>query len=204
MSWFRSRFTSAHVIAMLALMVALGGTGYAALKLPKNSVGSKQIKTGAVGSSEVKNRSLKAGDFKKGQIPKGPKGAQGPQGIQGLTGLPGQDGPTGPTGPTGTFTGVTVQFTQGPELADGAEESVDAFCPAGDEAVGGGVRGDLTNSEEVNVGSSRPVISSSSTGAPADDGTFTGWRGSFQNRTGGATTGIVPEVWVVCVSAPVP
>jgi hypothetical protein len=105
MDRIRRNFTSAHVIAMLALMVALGGTGYAALKLPKNSVGSKQIKTGAVGSSEVKNRSLKAGDFKKGQIPKGPKGAQGPQGIQGLPGNAGQngtDGPTGPTGPNGT------------------------------------------------------------------------------------------------------
>src|SRR4051794_4023564 len=139
MSWLRSRFTSAHAIAMLALMVALGGTGYAAFKLPKNSVGSKQIKTGAVGSSEVKNRSLKAGDFKKGQIPKGPKGAQGPQGIQGLQGLPGNAGqngtagPTGPTGPEGNFSSVTVQFTQAPvELADGAETSIDAFCPAGD------------------------------------------------------------------------
>src|SRR3954470_8731187 len=120
MTWIRSRLTSAHVIAMLALMVALGGTGYAALKLPKNSVGSKQIKTGGVGSSEVKNRSLKAGDFKKGQIPKGPKGAQGPQGLPGLPGQNGTAGATGPTGPTGNFDSVTVQFTQAPtELADG-------------------------------------------------------------------------------------
>src|SRR4051812_46797303 len=189
MSWIRSRFTSAHVIAMLALMVALGGTGYAALKLPKNSVGSKQIKTGAVGSSEVKNRSLKAGDFKKGQIPKGPKGSQGPQGLPGLPGTAGQNGAagaTGPTGPTGNFDSVTVQFTQAPtELADGAETSIDAFCPAGDQGVAGGARGDLTNSEEVNVGSSRPVISTADTGAPDDGETFTGWRGSFQNRAGG-------------------
>ena len=37
-----------NVIAYLALFVALGGTSYAALKLPKNSVGSAQIKNGAV------------------------------------------------------------------------------------------------------------------------------------------------------------
>src|SRR3954468_16940809 len=146
MSWIRSRLTSAHVIAMLALMVALGGTAYAALKLPKNSVGSKQIKTGAVGTSEVKNRSLKAGDFKKGQIPKGPKGAQGPQGLPGQQGIQGQDGPTGPTG---NFSSVTVQFEQAAaDLPDGMETTIQVFCPAGQQGIGGGVRGDNQNSEE--------------------------------------------------------
>ena len=39
------------VVALMALFVALGGTSYAALKLPKNSVGNRQLKTGAVTSS---------------------------------------------------------------------------------------------------------------------------------------------------------
>jgi hypothetical protein len=39
---------------MLALFVALGGTGYAATQLPGNSVGSAQIRTGAVGKSEAR------------------------------------------------------------------------------------------------------------------------------------------------------
>src|SRR3954467_6410767 len=183
MDRIRRNFTSAHAIAMIALLVALGGTGYAAFKLPKNSGGSKQIKKNAVSSSKVKNGSLKAGDFKKGQIPKGPKGAQGPQGLPGTAGQNGNAGATGPTGPTGNFDSVTVQFTQAPtELADGAETSIDAFCPAGEQGVAGGARGDLTNSEEVNVGSSRPVISTANTGAPDDGESFTGWRGSFQNR----------------------
>jgi hypothetical protein len=195
MRWFRTRFTSAHVIAMIALMVALGGTGYAALKLPKNSVGSKQIKTGAVGTSEVKNRSLKAGDFKKGQLPKGPKGAQGPQGVAGTNGT---NGATGPTGPISTF---TTQFEQAAaDLADGASMSYTVFCPAGQRGVGGGARGDATDSEETMVTSSRPSVSSSSTNPPGDDGTFTGWRITVKNITGGVTTGIKPEVWVVCAN----
>jgi hypothetical protein len=37
------RLTYANVIASLALSVALGGTGYAALRLPGNSVGSAQM-----------------------------------------------------------------------------------------------------------------------------------------------------------------
>ena len=32
-----------NVVAYLALFVALGGTGYAAINLPANSVGGKQI-----------------------------------------------------------------------------------------------------------------------------------------------------------------
>ena len=39
----RGRLTHANVIASLALVVALGGTGYAALRLPRNSVGPAQM-----------------------------------------------------------------------------------------------------------------------------------------------------------------
>ena len=52
------RPSPALVVALLALIVALGGTSYAATKLPKNSVGSKQ----------VKNSSLKAKDIAPGAI----------------------------------------------------------------------------------------------------------------------------------------
>ena len=85
----------ALAISLLALFVALGGTGYAALKLPKNSVGSKQLRKGAVKSSDiganavtgakVKRGSLSASDFKSSSLPQGPRG---PQGLQGATGAP--------------------------------------------------------------------------------------------------------------------
>ena len=58
------------VVACLALLVALGGTGYAALKLPANSVTSVQ----------VKDHSLLGKDFKAGQLPAGPQGPVGPAG----------------------------------------------------------------------------------------------------------------------------
>ena len=43
------------VVAVIALFVALGGTGYAAFSLPSNSVGSKQLKNAAVGTRKLKN-----------------------------------------------------------------------------------------------------------------------------------------------------
>jgi hypothetical protein len=76
-----------HHIGLLALGLVLTGTAYAAATLPKNSVGTRQLKNGAVSakkiksnavsSSKVKNRSLLAKDFKPGQLPKGPKGDAG-------------------------------------------------------------------------------------------------------------------------------
>jgi hypothetical protein len=44
----RPKFTFSNVVAVLALFIALGGASYAAVNLPKNSVGAKQLKKGAV------------------------------------------------------------------------------------------------------------------------------------------------------------
>ena len=74
------------VVAYLALFVALGGTGYAAFKLPKNSVGTKQLKNGAVTGEKVKGGSLLPSNFKGGQLPQGPQGLPGPQCPPGLPG----------------------------------------------------------------------------------------------------------------------
>jgi len=65
----------ANVTSCLALFIALGGTSYAVIKLPRNSVGSR----------EVKNRSLKAEDLARGAV-RGVRGARGPQGPAGSTG----------------------------------------------------------------------------------------------------------------------
>jgi hypothetical protein len=58
----------------------LGGGAYAALTLPRNSVGARQIKSGAVRASEVKDQSLLGTDFAPGQLPAGPRGLPGPAG----------------------------------------------------------------------------------------------------------------------------
>jgi hypothetical protein len=119
MSWVRRNLTSAHVIAIIALMVALGGTGYAALKLPRNSVGAKQLKKNAVSSSKVKNGSLRAFDFKRGDLPGGPAGAQGPTGAQGPAGAQGAAGVAGVDGKPGADGQPGADGSQGPTGADG-------------------------------------------------------------------------------------
>jgi hypothetical protein len=58
----------AMVVACVALTVALGGTSYAALKLPANSVGTKQLKNNAVTSPKVKKNSLTGADVRESTL----------------------------------------------------------------------------------------------------------------------------------------
>ena len=88
----RLRPSPAMVVACTALFFAMTGAGYAAGMLGPNTVGSKQLKSNAVISSKVKNRSLLAADFKAGQLPQGLKGDPG---APGAPGAPGQQGPQG-------------------------------------------------------------------------------------------------------------
>ena len=105
----RPRLTYANVLASLALFVALGGSSYAALQLPKGSVGTKQLKRNAVTSPKVKPGSLLVSDFRASQRsqlrgpagPEGPRGATGPEGLHGPRGATGPEGPEGPRGLTG-------------------------------------------------------------------------------------------------------
>lgn len=76
----RHRPTPSMVVACLALLVALGGTGYAATVLPRNSVGTAQLKNNAVTTAKVRNGTLVRQDFKAGQLARGARGPAGPPG----------------------------------------------------------------------------------------------------------------------------
>jgi hypothetical protein len=79
------------VVATLALLIALGGTSYAAIAIPPHSITARQIKP----------HSLLALDFKSGQLPRGAQGPAGPAGPA---------GPQGPAGPAGTGSGVALKW----------------------------------------------------------------------------------------------
>jgi hypothetical protein len=50
----------ANAVAYIALFVALGGTGYAAMRIPPRSVGSRQLRNGAVTTKKIANKSITA------------------------------------------------------------------------------------------------------------------------------------------------
>lgn len=81
-------FLSHNTIALIALFVALGGTAYAATALPRNSVGTPQLKNYAVTTAKINQKTIAA--LKGNTGPVGPAGSAGPV------------GPAGPAGPQGT------------------------------------------------------------------------------------------------------
>jgi hypothetical protein len=92
------RHVRANLIAYVAIFASLGGTSYAAIAIPNNSVGNKQLKKDAVDTAKMKNGSVMVLDFKAGQAPAAPKGAKGDPGDPGPNGAGGGQGQKGDKG----------------------------------------------------------------------------------------------------------
>jgi len=173
------RVTYANVMSTIAVFLVIGGgAAFAASKLPKNSVGGKQLKTNAVTSPKVKDHSLLAKDFKAGQLPKGSVGAQGP---------------AGPQGPAGSDAFGELVYKEGAEvnIANNTQGAVSVDCDAGYHVVGGGI---LSSSESPgeDVNSSYPSRRGSL--QPGNDG----WAGFVDNTTGSTEAALA---FAICAKA---
>jgi hypothetical protein len=104
LSSLAARLSYANVIATMALFVALGGTGYAALKLPRDSVGTRELRSGAVGHAELRRDAVTGTDVRDGSLTQRDFSAAtrsalvGPVGARGAAGPQGDVGPQGPAG----------------------------------------------------------------------------------------------------------
>jgi hypothetical protein len=159
------------VVACLALAISLSGAAYAvSTALPRNSVGSVQLKNNAVNSAKVRNHSLRAADFAPGQIPQGPQGPTGP---------------TGPQGPSGT-SGLQMISGSGASNSN-SPKSEQQSCPAGKRAIGGG--GVLTGST---------LNTFLTLSRPTDPGT--GWIAAGRESSAGNAGSWAVQTWVICAT----
>ena len=152
------------VVACLALLVALGGTGMAAAtQIARNSVGTPQLKDSAVSNPKIKNnainsakvaaRSLLRSDFAPGQLPAGPIGPQGPAGPAGSAGV---------AGPPGVIGAITVR-SQSIAITDPAlgfgKGRIASTCSGNERAISGGTSwGDDNPLYELETSELRPTL----------------------------------------------
>lgn len=90
----------ANVTATLALVMAMGGTSYAAVtitgaNIKDGSVKATDLAASSVTSAKVKDGTLLRKDFKAGQLQAGAQGAAGAAGAQGAQGAQGARGDAG-------------------------------------------------------------------------------------------------------------
>lgn len=109
----RFRLSYANVASSLALFLALGGSSYAAFKLPRNSVGTRQLKAGAVRSADVRNGSIRSVDVRNGSL-----------GLHDMAPrtrhrLRGKRGPAGPAGASAPSLFVEVDASGGHRIGNG-------------------------------------------------------------------------------------
>ena len=187
------RVSPALIIACLALGIALGGTGFAAVvaALPANSVGTPQLKKDAVTSAKIRNGTLQRADFRSDQLPTGIPGSPGPAGPQGLKG---DTGPTGASGLVGDVTlhSASVTVPAYTSLGTYSNRAVISNCDAGEKGLGGGA-------DWVGDGDATQLITVLS--APIYDATakkITGWRARGGNDTNSSHQF---TVYVLCTKA---
>jgi hypothetical protein len=177
----RRRPSPALVISIVALFVALGGTGYAALKLPKNSVGSKQIKKNAVSGKKVKDGALGLADFS----------ATAKAGLKGAPGTPGKPGASGATHFMSHVRTATVPKDQ--------RRTTTAPCDDDEVATGGGADWLPADAAPQDLYLVSSLPSSSTDGDPVLEGqTPRGWTATGLNFSYNGDATLI--VYVVCAS----
>jgi hypothetical protein len=197
------RYVRNHHVGLLALFVALGGTAYAAVQLPANSVGTSQIAAGAVTlkkiAPELRITLVRRWDRFHGPTgptgPTGPRGATGPAGLAGATGQrgaagqPGATGATGPAGstglqgPAGGFSGTDVQTATTAIPSEPVNNSwvVAISCPSGQVALSSGYSTTPGGAQMILV--SEPISLSTGLPVPTNDDR---WQWVIDNTSGSA------------------
>ncbi|MDX6645116.1 MAG: hypothetical protein QOK40_843 [Miltoncostaeaceae bacterium] len=136
-----------HVVAYLALFVALGGTSYAAVRIQPGSVGTRalagravthaKLAPSSVDTANVIDGSLTSADFAPGTL-LAVRGAAGPGGTPGPKGDPGAPGANGANGANGAgaVLGVRARGSGAVVAPHGASTSVPLTGNAWTQAPG--------------------------------------------------------------------
>jgi hypothetical protein len=166
----------AMIVACIALTVALGGTSYAAIRLPAGSVGTKQLKRGAVTGIKVKRNALGGTQINEAKLARVPRAALADRAS---------DAATADTADQATRAPVSrVDYRQSTAVAIPTSGHVRATvaCDTGLSAVGGG--GKVSDPNNAFIIDTNPA-----------------GRTSWEATATALTTGNTLTVFVICAQA---
>jgi hypothetical protein len=174
MNRLRGWLSYANVISTLCLVLLLGGgTAYAAAQLAKESVGTKQLKKGAVTPAKLSSAATAALTGPQGAG--GPQGAAGPQGPAGPQGLQGDTGEKGDKGnPGDPATAIWAAVDEDGTITSASPAVIEVTHPAAGIYEVKIDRDVSTCAHEVTVGFERFTVWSLPEGSPAPDTVFVG------------------------------
>jgi hypothetical protein len=167
----------AMVVACLALTVALGGTSYAAIKLPRNSVGTAQLKRGAVTGVKVKRNTLTGTQINEGSL------GQVPSATRAVTAEDADNAQAAVEAARAPVTRLDYRQSGTWNLVPPSQGYIRATvnCDTGMNAIGGGAK--VSNPNTAYIIDTNPVGK-------------TGWE-----ATGQGATGTTMVVHVICAQA---
>ena len=197
------------ILSATAVAVALLGTPAveaARALLPRNSVGTAQLKANAVTGDKVKDGSLAAADFAAGALPAGPRGprgttgADGPAGPKGATGATGPQGPAGPAGGGGSSARAYGLVLANGTLAPGRSTGIVSISHPG--GVDSGTYC-VVLAATINAATAVAVVSGERGLPPQDNSVFADWHSAQPDCTGSANANAL-EVVTGVYATPVP
>ena len=165
-----------NAVAFVALLVALGGSSAAAIAIPAASVGTRQLRNGAVTNAKIRRHSIRGSALAPGVIPR-------------ATGGPDLE--------------TTVVFGPNPALppscgaggciptAAGTSITSIATCPGVEKVLGGGYKMSADNPPGVEI-----VAAS----LPQQTGNAQGWAVTFELTRPGYLYDYDNQAWAVCAT----
>jgi hypothetical protein len=153
----RYRPSPSTAIALLALFIAVGGTATAA-----TLISGRQVRDNSLTTKDVRNRSLLAHDFRRGQLRRGrtgPRGSVGPQGPPGVDQL-------------------VYPVSAAKPIASNGTASVAVSCPTGTFPTGGDVFALTPEPQSIVPNAVTDQGLAFTSGRPS------GWSGTVHNNTG--------------------
>lgn len=177
MKTLRSSLTYSNVVSTICLFLLLGGgAAFAASELAKNSVGTEQIRKGAVTPSKLSATAKRVTLGLPGQEgaigPRGKAGPAGPQGKEGPVGPPGKEGPTGTAPGAISFEAKTTATYTVVRTLNGVK--LEGLCDPSDVSIRLEAGNGTTNTLDV-FGTSNHFEATSEEVIPIDTRNASGW-----------------------------